>query len=128
MKIAFPLLNKKVLAVDFSHSNYLGIFDTSKNETDIINIKSMDKKLKMMDSIRSMNSEDLTHVISPYYSYITLRIFKDIQIKPLKAKGINLDENIRLFKDCKLIPFEVNESLLCGECAGDCLGCDPLFF
>jgi predicted Fe-Mo cluster-binding NifX family protein len=125
MKIAFPLLNENVLAIDFSHSNYIGIYDVGKDWTDIINIQAQDKKLEMMESFKSMNSQGLTHVISPFYSYMTLRIFKEIQIKPLKAKGTSLHENIKSFQDCRLLPFEVNESLLFGECARDCLSCAP---
>ena len=125
MKIAFPLLNKTDLAIDFSHSNYIGIHDLSKKSTDIIDVQSHDKRLEIMDSFRKLNSDGLIYVVSPFYSYMTLRIFKEIQIKTLKAKGIKMCENIKSFEESKLKLYEVNESLLFGPCAMDCMSCDP---
>jgi predicted Fe-Mo cluster-binding NifX family protein len=123
MKIAFPLFNKDVLAIDFNHSNFIGIYDAINNQTKIINIQSAEKKTETIDAFKLLNSEGLTHVASISFSYLALRIFKEQNIKPLKAKGMSLVENIKLFNETRLLHFEVTESLLYGECAKDCLGC-----
>jgi predicted Fe-Mo cluster-binding NifX family protein len=125
MKIAMPLLNETELAVDFTHSNYIGIYDVKENELKIISNESLESKLKAMDILKAMVSEGLMYVISPFYSYMSLRIFKENNIKALKSKGIKLEANINSFKDSLLNPFDYEESLLIGECARDCLGCGP---
>jgi hypothetical protein len=123
MKIAMPLLNEKELAVDFTHSNFIGIYDVMENELKMFSNDSLESKLKAMDFIKNMVTEGLMYTISPFYSYMTLKIFKEIKIEALKSRGINLNENIASFKERALCPFNFEESLLYGECARDCLGC-----
>jgi predicted Fe-Mo cluster-binding NifX family protein len=123
MKIAFPLFNEDVLAIDFNHSNFIGIYDGASDKTDIINIQPLDKKSGQMNAFKLLHAEGLTHVASISFSYLALRIFKEQNIKPMKAKGMSLVENIKLFNEARLLPFDVTESLLYGECAKDCLGC-----
>jgi predicted Fe-Mo cluster-binding NifX family protein len=123
MKIALPLLNEKELAIDFTHSNFIGIYDVNNNELQILNNQSLEKKLKAMELFKNMINDGLAFTISPFYSYMSLRVFKEIRIKTLKAQGISLNDNIRSFKESMLLPFNIDESLLYGECAKDCTGC-----
>jgi predicted Fe-Mo cluster-binding NifX family protein len=123
MKIALPLLNEKELAIDFTHSNFIGIYDVNNNELQILNNQSLEKKLKAMELFKNMINDGLAFTISPFYSYMSLRVFKEIRIQTLKAQGISLNENIRSFRESKLLPFNIDESLLYGECAKDCTSC-----
>jgi predicted Fe-Mo cluster-binding NifX family protein len=125
MKIAMPLLNEKELAVDFTHSNFIGIYDVKENEIKFISNNTLESKLKAMDILKDMVAEGLMYAISPFYSYMSLRIFKENNIKTLKSRGIKIDDNILSFKESSLFPFHFEESLLTGECARDCLGCGP---
>lgn len=124
MKVAIPLLNKDELAIDFSHSEFIGIYDSDKNVIDILDNQSLEKKLKIMELFRNLSSVGLVYSISPFYSYLTLRVLKEIKIIPFKAKGISLKENINFFNESRLLQYKVDESLLYGECARDCTGCD----
>ncbi len=123
MKIAFPLLNEKELAIDFVHSDYIGIYDDVEGRIELISISGIEKKVGITLFFDTMTGQGLKSVVSPYYSYMTLRVFKENKIETLKAISSNLDENIRFFKDRSLKPFSTYESLLIGECAKDCSGC-----
>jgi predicted Fe-Mo cluster-binding NifX family protein len=123
MKVAIPLLNKEELAIDFSHSEFIGIFDTDKNAVELLKNQTLDLKLKTMELLKNLSPVGLAYTISPFYSYMTLRILKEIKIKTLKAKGTNLKDNIKSFKESQLHPFQVDESLLYGDCYRDCSGC-----
>lgn len=123
MKIAMPLINESKLAVDFTHSNFIGIYDVTEGELKMFSNDSLESKLKAMDFIKNMVTDGLVYTISPFYSYMTLKIFKENNIKALKSKGNDLNENIKSFKNSALCPFLLEESLLYGECAKDCTGC-----
>lgn len=123
MKIAFALMNEKELAVDFAHSHYLGIYDEEKDKTEVIPLAGIDQKSGVTALFHTMTNEGLSSVVSTYYSYLTIRVFKENNIETLKAIGTNLEENINRFKSGQLKPFELYESLLIGECAKDCAGC-----
>ena len=45
MKIAFPLLNEKELAIDFVHSRYIGIYDDMDSKTNLIPLSGLEKNL-----------------------------------------------------------------------------------
>lgn len=123
MKIAFPLQNEKELAIDFVHSRYIGIYDDEEGHTEFIPVSEPGKKAGTTLFFDVMTSKGLTSVVSPFFSYMTLRVFRENDIETLKAVSSSLDENIRFFKDQSLKPFDVYESLLIGECARDCSGC-----
>lgn len=123
MKIAFPLLNEKELAMDFIHSRYIGIYDDKEHKTDLIPLSGIEQKLGITVFFDTLTSQGLTSVVSPYYSYMSLRVFKEYEVETLKAMSNNLDENIKHLKEKALKPFNVYESLLIGDCAKDCNSC-----
>lgn len=121
MKLGFPLKNETELAHDFSQSKILGIFDLNTGNKEFLRIK--DNLTSEKEVFDSLFRNELTQVISPFYTFMSLRVFKENKIVTFKAKGNSLDDNILLFQSGKMKPFDIYESLLTGECAKDCLGC-----
>jgi predicted Fe-Mo cluster-binding NifX family protein len=124
MKIAFPLLNERELAQDFAHSHYIGIYDDTNQKTELIPVKGIKQDVGITLFFDSLSSQGLKFVASPFFSYMTLRVFKENQIETLKAVGNRFDENIKHYKNNALEPFDVYESLHMRDCVKDCSGCD----
>lgn len=124
MKIGFPLVNENELAHDFAHSNFLGLYDERTGEKDFFPIVGFtDPKENYFFDF--MVKQGLTKVASPFYSFMSLRVFKENNIETYKAKGDTIDDNIQLFVNGKMKPFDIYEALLTGDCAKDCASCSP---
>ena len=123
MKIAFPLLNKDELAIDFAHSKLIGVYDDTQRDIKLIPLSGNEQAVGQINLFDLMVSSGLTSVASPYYSNMALRVFKENNIETYKAKGTDLAQNIQFFKTEELKPFDVYESLLVGECAKSCSSC-----
>ena len=119
MKIAFPLLNEEELANDFSHASYVGIYDDVKNHVDMIALSEIEKNLTINTFFDALSALGLIKVISPFYSFMSLRVFKENEIEVLRAEGTNLRENLKLLLVENLKPYHVNDSFLFGECFSD---------
>jgi len=126
MKIAFPLLNQTQLAVDFVHSQYLGIFDVENDKIEVLSFERVEKNLGVVNFFEAMTSAGLSSVVSPYFSFMALRVFKENNIGTFKAEGRDLQDNITFFKANRLTSFDICESLLVGPCAKDCSSCGPI--
>ena len=126
MKIAFPLLSQSELAIDFIHSQYLGIFDIENDKIDVLSFEGVEKNLVAVAFFEAMTLAGLCSVVSPYYSFMALRVFKENNIETFKAKGTDLLENIAFYKSKRLKSFDIYESLLVGPCAKDCSSCGPV--
>ena len=126
MKIAFPLLNEKELANDFAHAYHIGIYDEDDDQTELISISEIEKISSVSKFFELLTTLGLNSVVSPHYSYMSLRIFKENQIRPLKAVGTNLNHNIKLHNEKALNPFDVYESLINDACASDCGSCETI--
>ncbi len=126
MKIAFPLIDQKELAIDFAHSNYIGIFDDEKNKTDLLPIAGVEKNIGIEAFFDAMTSAGLNSVISPYYSFLALRVFKENNIETYKAMGTDLQDNIDHFKANSLKSFELYKSVTVSSCTKECSSCGPV--
>lgn len=123
MKIGFPLLNSKELAPDFAHCNHIAIYNSLNDKINIISLNHSD--LAEQNSFQVLVKNGLRAVVSPFYSFMSLRVFKENKITTYKAKGKLIDKNIEFYKTDKLKAFDIYDALLTGECAKDCLSCDP---
>ena len=123
MRIAFPLLNEKELANDFSHALHIGIYNEELDHLEMVSVPDIEQMSRVTNFIDLMISLGLESVISPHYSYMSLRIFKENRINTLKAEGLSLNQNIKLHKVKALNPFDVYESLINDDCISDCNGC-----
>jgi len=123
MKVGFPLINESELANDFAHSAYIGIFDTSTGKKNILPTGMDLNNEKIV--FQSLFQNELNMVISPFYTFMSLRVFKENNVVTYKAKGSTVDANLQFYNSGKMKPFDIYESLLTGECAKDCLSCDP---
>jgi len=121
MKVGFPLQNETELAHDFAHSKFIGIIDLFTGSKKVIPVGAdLISEKSVFDSLITNN---LNEVISPFYTFMSLRIFNENKITTYKAMGKSMDENMLLYQSGKIKPFDIYSSLLTGECAKDCLGC-----
>lgn len=123
MKIAFPLKNEKELAKDFAHAYHIGIYDDEDDQTEVITISEIENVSTVTVFFDLLIALGLKSIISPYYSYMSLRVFKENQIDTMKAIGVNLNYNIELHKENRLTHFNVYESLISDDCLSDCGSC-----
>jgi predicted Fe-Mo cluster-binding NifX family protein len=123
MKVGFPLTNDTELAHDFAHSKFIGIIDLQTGSKKVVPVGC--DLLSEKEIFETLVKSSLNEVISPFYTFMSLRIFKENNITTYKAKGKSMDDNIHLYKLGKMKPFDIYESLLTGPCAKDCLSCSP---
>lgn len=123
MKIAFPLANERELSVDFMHSRFIGIYDDASEKTDLIPVHGIKQNVGVTLFFDALLSQGLKFVVSPFYSYMTLRVFKENGIGTLKAVSTDLVENINYYKNSSLKPFDVYDSFHIRDCVRDCSGC-----
>jgi predicted Fe-Mo cluster-binding NifX family protein len=123
MKLGFPLIDDSCLAQDFAHSKFIGIFDANTGKKTIL--AQGDTLIAEKSVFESLVYNQLTMVISPFYSFLSLRVFKENKIVTYKAVDKTMEDNIERFQSGKMKPFNVYESLLTGKCAKDCVKCTP---
>lgn len=128
MKIAFPLKNEKDLANDFSEALFIGIYDDIQERIEYFTISTINNQIGMACFFDVMATRGLKAVISPYYNFLSVRVFKESRIEPHKAKGYNLIDNIKYYFNLELKPFELNESFEVAECSSDCRNCNSSCF
>ena len=116
MKIAFPLKNENELSNDFEYARFIGIYDKRLNKFEIFTLSEIKNQIGLSRFFDKMATQGLKAVISPFYSYLSLHVFKEIHIATYKAHSFNLKENISLIRKGKLELFDVHESLLTGMC------------
>ena len=124
MKVGFPLKNEHELANDFAHSSFIGVYDEYSGNRELYAIAD-NSVFNQQNAFELMLKHGLAKVASPFFSFMSLRVFKENHIVTYKAKSLRLDENILLFQTGKMIPFDIYESLLTGDCAKDCASCSP---
>lgn len=120
MKVAFPLRNKRELAIDFVRCDAIGVYD------------DLSKKIEYLPRSSSNTSNDLCEqiklsgvdcVVSPSFSCNALRLFKESNIKAYKAQGEALEGNISRFFSRMLRVFDIFDTIYIDECPSNCSGC-----
>ena len=124
MKVAFPLLNEKEIATDFSKSNYVGIYDDEKQSLDLIAMYDETKESDITKLFQTLLNHKLKYVISPMCSFMSLRIFKEHDLEALQAIGTNIKENIILLKQEMLEPFTAIDVYASKQCGSVCSSCE----
>lgn len=124
MKIAFPLASESELAIDFARSNFVGIYDVNDGNLDFISLASQSFTSIPSFIFETMKQLETKWVVSPFFSFMALRVFKENNFNTLKATGTNLLENINYFKTGMLEPFcSVDVFLAMQNCKDGCSSC-----
>ena len=129
MKIALPLISESELANDFSKSRYVGIYDVVEGNLNVISLASQTTATIQGFVFETMKNLDTRWVISPCFSFMALRVFKENKFNVLKASGTDLNENINFFKTGMLVPFSAFDAFMssqsctdvCSTCGSQCL-------
>jgi predicted Fe-Mo cluster-binding NifX family protein len=120
MKLAFPLKNEEDLANDFANARFIGVYDAQRMKMEIFTLADIENQMGLSSFFKVMTSQGLSATVSPFYSYLSLSVFKELNIETYKANSYHLKENIAVFHAGKLEPFDVHESLLTGMCIQKC--------
>jgi len=121
--IALPLRTKKELAIDFAHAQYICIYNEVTSQSEIIEISGNEKHNVPPNLFEVMINQGVTTVISQYYSYMALRVFKECEMDTLKANGSVLHVNLEFYKQQQLNHFEAYESIRSSDCGKQCHSC-----
>lgn len=120
MKVAFPLSNENELAIDFANSLYIGFYDESVKQVEMISMQDMKKILVGMNFHEYLISKGLSAIISPQFNFLTLRILKENQVQAFQAVSRNVDENIQALSSSGLSNYEPVFSSSCSSSCGTC--------
>lgn len=124
MKIAFPLMNERELADDFANSRFIGFYNETDKQTEIIPLIDLEKALGAAPFPENLISKDLAAIVSKQFNIITLRILKDYGIRALQANGNDLTENINAFVTGKLQAYNLYRSIFGEHCNTGCSSCN----
>ena len=124
MKIALPLIDEHELALDFSKSKSVGIYDDETDILDIISIMDNSKESDLGILFRTLIQYNLKYIVSPFCSFLTLKVFRDNNLEALQAIGTNLNQNIELLKKNELKPFISSEIYSSKKCGSSCSSCE----
>lgn len=123
MKTVFALNDQNYLALDFTKSKMLGIYDEIMKDIKFIEFHYEDAINDKQSVFNQILQQGITKVVSPHYSFMSLRVFKENNIEPLKAVGKSLAFNLNMLIHKQLQVFCVDESGNETSCAKSCAGC-----
>jgi len=126
MKIAFPLLNDSELAVTFSKSKYIGIYDDSVCSMSFIPVNEDNQNVDFKSLFQMMLNYDLHCIVSPFFTFMSLRVFREHNIETLKAEGTNIEENILFLRKNILKPFVSFDAFKSSGCNSSCSSCETV--
>ncbi|MDW7694862.1 hypothetical protein R9C00_08915 [Flammeovirgaceae bacterium SG7u.111] len=130
MKVIIPVVENKNtshLTVDeFRNASKACIYDCATKTRDLV---SIDQLIKNAGNLTvELKAKGIHTVISPNMSFFSLSLFLDSELKVFKAKGLNLEDNIQLYVENQLEPYNRYAGFgvpgcspsACSSCASDC--------
>lgn len=123
MKILFPLLDESFLAPDFSKSNMLGIYDESNKSVQIIHLAIQTSHNQTATVFHTILQQNVDYVVSPVFSAMSLRVFKENNITPYKAVGKSIVFNINMLVNNQLQPYNMHDTGNHTSCSSSCSSC-----
>ena len=120
MRTAFPLRNKRELAIDFGHCDVIGIYDDISKRLEYLPIV---EKRTTREIIQDVTDTGVDCVVSPYFSCNSLQAFNESNIKTYKARSEKLEDNVKWLFSKMLQLFNIFDTLHVDECAEECRGC-----
>ena len=125
MKIAFPLISEIELADDFTNSSFVGVYDVDDDKLNLISLSSQTPSSSSGFIFETLKHLEAKSVVSPFYSFMALRVFKENNFNTLKAINTNLEDNIIHFKSGGLQPFNAVDAFFANQnCKNGCLSCE----
>jgi predicted Fe-Mo cluster-binding NifX family protein len=124
MKVAFPLLSHSELAITFSKSKYIGIYDDAICKLAVIPLTENNQNFDFQLLFQTMLKQDLNCIVSPFFTFMSLRVFRENKIETLKAEGTSIDENILFLKQNTLKPFVSFDAFKASGCSSSCSSCE----
>jgi len=122
MKVAFPLRNRRELAIDFVHCDTIGLYDVSAGHVECLPPIS-NEGLSPGTLFEQLKQVGIDCVVSPYFSCDLLQAFRSVNIKAYKARSEKAEDNLKCLCMNLMCLFNFYDTLLCGECPKGCTGC-----
>ena len=126
MKIAIPIvdldLHKNTIAGGLSVTGNICIFDPILHETTWM--KTLDLAINMGELLPALERKKVSTIITRQIHPMALKVLVNKGFDVFKSKGDELDLNIHLYINNKLIPFNMEAAMknatICGGECGDC--------
>jgi len=126
MKVMLPVTDdqqgKNVVADGFHNINYVCVFDSTAGKYDWLNANQISQTPGGLNS--GLTEHGIFSIICLNISPMVLTMFKRNGINVWKAKGRDLNENLRLFQLSKLKAFSAEECRIAQACnSSSCSSC-----
>ena len=130
MKVIIPVVEDKEAARltvgEFRNASKAYIYDCETKSTDLVPFDDLIKNVGNLTL--ELKSKGIFTVISPKMSFMSLSLFLDSQLKVFRAQGLNLEDNLQLYLNNQLEPFNKFSTFgapgcspsACGSCSTDC--------
>jgi predicted Fe-Mo cluster-binding NifX family protein len=119
MKIMIPLINENLLAPDFGHSTFIGLYNYTDESLDLIQSEKIKKNPGYTAFFDSLSSRGVKAVLGLKFNNLSMRIFRDSDIEMYIAQSEDLLENIKFFEN-GLLNVYVQTVDKCGESCSSC--------
>lgn len=126
MKVMLPVvddkLSKNVVADGFHNIEYVCVFDSANQKCDWLGANKISETPGGLNS--GLSEQGIFSIISLNISPMVLSMFNRNGIKVWKARGNDLDENLRLFQLSQLKVFTAEECRIAQACdSRSCSSC-----
>lgn len=126
MKIAIPVNDDQArcneIAGSLSVIGFLCIFDTVRQEGNWF--KTIDLAPNMGELLPALANRNVEAIITRQIHPMALKVLVGSGLQVYRTVGENLDENIRLFNDCRLENFDMETAMSFAKvCGGECDDC-----
>ena len=130
MKVIIPITDCKCSESprvdEFKNASLACIYDCNTKTSEMVPIKDLIRNAGNLTL--ELKSKGIFTVISPRMSYMSLSLFLDSQLQVFKSQGANLEDNIQMYLDNQLEPFNIFAGVGSSGCSpsacSSCLDCN----
>lgn len=126
MKVLFPVVdsddNKDMLALNLQKAREVGIFDSETLMCEFMSKSGFGDDMKSFVAV--LQEQGVDSIITPQIRPLALQLFIRCNVKVYESEGVNVDENLSLFRCGYLNQYSISDSRNLLRCDGSsCSSC-----